>query len=42
MNKYILFGGAATTITLGLIYGDSVSAETAVGMGLMWMALSIK
>lgn len=40
MNKYTLFTGAVCMCLMGL-FGDGMAEHGAVGLGLMWMGLSV-
>lgn len=40
MNKRVLFSGAACMAILGTFLPDAVSAQAAVGLGLMWIGFA--
>ena len=42
MNKCTLFVGAATMVIIGATVGPEMPAQTAVGLGLMWIGLATR
>ena len=42
MNKYTLIVGFITMTILGFTIGDNMNPQVAVGLGLLWIVMSVK